>query len=93
MRKLAPAKYIIYWCFSRYMSQVQMESLKQDFGESYYNQQHFLRTLKKYIDLELLRTHPVHPLDILVYNYLLYDYKGRLTRNKLLKRYEKEVMH
>ena len=93
MQKSAPAKYIIYWCINRYLTPEQIMSLKKDFGKSVTNQKKFLQTLMKYFDIERLHTNPIHPLDFLVYNYLIYDYKGRLTKTKLLKRYEKEVMN
>lgn len=46
----------------------------------------------KYMDIERLRLAPMIPEDIMVYNYLQYEFKGKFIKSKLISRYDREVM-
>jgi hypothetical protein len=88
----ATPKQIIFWCVCRYLTKQQVNALKEDLGSSFAQQKKFIEHIKKHMDIERLRTEPVHRMDILVYNYILCDFKGTIRKNKLLAKYEREVM-
>jgi hypothetical protein len=51
----------------------------------------FYRTMLEYVDIEKLRTKPIVKEDIWVYNYCMYEVKNRMTKTKLIKKYEREI--
>lgn len=81
------SKYLTFWCISRYLSNDEIKILKDEIGKLKTNRK-FISTLLRCFDIERLKTHPMHPLDILIYNHILYEKGGR---SKLISRYNKEV--
>lgn len=87
-------RYIIFIAVSRYLTQEQITKIKDDLGKENPKQDRkFLTILKRYFDFEKMRTHPYIWQDIWIYNYLLYDFRTKLTRHKLINKYEREVIN
>lgn len=86
-------RYIISWAVSRYLIDEQIDKLKNNLVKGNLKQdRRFLSEIKKVIDLERLLKNPIIPEDAWIYNYLIYDVKTKFPRNKLIARYEKEIV-
>jgi hypothetical protein len=86
-------RYIIFWAVSNYLSESEMEALIHDFIKGpVHHCPRFLPTIAKHFDIERFRTHPVIWQDIWLYNYIMYDVKGRFPRNRLIAEYDKRIL-
>lgn len=92
-RKYSDPKFIVLWCMFRYMApQDRTRLLDEIKRRKRLTDRQLLDHVGRVLDLERLRTAPVAPLDILVYNYLTYGFEGKFKRSALLSQYRKEVM-
>ncbi|MBC7915395.1 MAG: hypothetical protein H7Y07_14880 [Pyrinomonadaceae bacterium] len=87
-------KFIIYLCICNYLNEEQVQALRNELSQKKLRyDKDFLRVIKRYIDLELLREKPIIWQDIWVYNYLIYDAtKSKFPRKGLIVKYEKEII-
>lgn len=86
-------RYIVFWAVSRYMTDAQIESFRNDIGRSSRaGIKQFTAAFSKHIDLEILLHAPQIREDAWIYNYLKYDCNTRFKRSKLISRYEREIV-
>jgi hypothetical protein len=84
---------ILLWVAQNYLSQEKFQHLLDNLGQGYKTDGKFLRIFLRHFDLNDARKRRIAPLDDLIFNYLEYDCKStRLPRNKLIARYESEVV-
>ena len=85
-------RYVIFTAIQNYLNEAQVKNLREQLGRRKLGDKEFINTVKKHIDLELLRTKPFIWQDIWIYNYILYDFKTKFVRNKLIIRYITEII-
>lgn len=84
---------VVLLALLRYMTPEDVERMKTDLAKlKTVTDRLLVDRFRKYLDIERLRTTPLVPEDIMVYNYLQYEFKGKFTKIKLLAKYEREVM-
>lgn len=91
--KLVP-RYIIFWAITNYIDAEKEEEIMKEFvtykkiGDAL-----FMRVINKHFDIEIFLKKPIIWQDVWLYNYITYDFKnGKFPRNKLIERYEKEII-
>ncbi len=101
--KYHPQK-IIYWAVSRYLTIEELDKLKNDLinykssnaisfsGKITLRDNMFLTKVKKHFNLERMLKNPLIPEDAWLFNYIEYDTKPSFPRNKLISRYEREIV-
>jgi len=89
-------KYIILTTIYRYMDEPAIEDLKKDLAKiSPRSHKKFLELIRKHFDINILRTKPLIPEDVYIYNYLTFELTSnfyrtvRFKRSGLIARYEK----
>jgi len=87
-----PTRYVIYIAIQNYLDEAQIKNLREQLGRRRLGDKEFINTIRKHIDIELLRTKPFIWQDIWIYNYLMYDFKTKFVRNKLINNYIKEII-
>lgn len=86
-------RYIVFWVFSRYMTEDQIETFRIDIGKYHRGGvKSFIAALSKHVDLEILLRTPQIREDAWIYNYLIYDCKTGFPRSQLIRRYEREIV-
>ncbi|MBS1941169.1 MAG: hypothetical protein JST38_09860 [Bacteroidetes bacterium] len=84
---------VVLLALLRYMKPEEVERMKIDLAKlKAVTDRLLVDRFRKYLDIERLRTEPLVPEDIMVYNYLQYEFTGKFIKTKLLARYEREVM-
>lgn len=85
--------FIILWTISRYITDEQLQKVKQVVGKYKLIRSTTLqKAISEYMELDVLIKQPQIPEDAWVYNYLMYETKYSYPKSKLIKRYEKEVV-
>jgi hypothetical protein len=83
-------KYIVYIAVCNYLSEEELNLLKEDIGKMKSKSgKIFLAIIKKHFDVERMRLKPFIWQDIWIYNYLKYE---AFKRTKLIAKYEKEII-
>lgn len=86
-------RFIIYWAVCRYLKEGQIDALRNELTKcSMVGDKRSLAIIKKHIDMERLLKNPIIREDAWIYNYIQYDTKNRFPKNKLIARYEKEIV-
>jgi hypothetical protein len=85
--------FIILWTISRYITDEQLQKVKQVVGKyKLIGPATLQKTISEHMDLEVLIKKPQIWEDAWVYNYLKYETKYSYPKSKLIKRYEREVV-
>jgi hypothetical protein len=91
-RKHNAPKLVVLWALLRYIDPALRKLLLQDMrSRKRLSDIQLLDHVKQAVDIERLRTEALQWQDIWVYNYLLYEFKGKFNRSLLLGRYHREV--
>jgi len=85
------AREIIYLVVCNYLKWEEIEKLSNALADIKQDRR-FLTMISKYFDIELLKSNKEFWQDVWIYNYLKYDFKGRLGKGKLIMKYEREVL-
>ncbi|MFY0689803.1 MAG: hypothetical protein JXQ90_21720 [Cyclobacteriaceae bacterium] len=95
MRRRRPKyspQYVIYYCLNGYMDDETNEYFKRTIGAHKSKKVHegsFIKTIRKFVDIEQLKDNPLRWQDIWIYNYIHYFAPKDKT---LLWQYETEVI-
>jgi hypothetical protein len=88
-----PPRLVVVMALLKYMKPNEIEALKVDLAKlKTVTDRLLVDRFRKYLDLERLRVQPIIPEDIMVYNYLQYEFTGKFRKTKLLAKYGREVM-
>jgi hypothetical protein len=84
---------VVMLALLKYMKSEEIERMKTDLAKlKRVTDRLLVDRFRKYLDIDRLRTSPMLAEDIMVYNYLQYEFKGTFAKTKLLAQYNREVM-
>lgn len=88
-----PPRLVVVMALLKYMKPEEIEALKSDMVKlKRVTDRLLVDRFRTHLDLERLRVKPIIPEDIMVYNYLQYEFTGKFRKTQLLAKYEREVM-
>lgn len=88
-----PPRLVVMLALMKYMKPEEIDRLTADLAKlKRVTDRLLVDRLRKHLDIERLRTAPILPEDIMVYNYLQYEFKGKFMKTKLLAKYNREVI-
>ena len=88
-----PPRLVVILALLKYMKPDEIGRMKDDLAKlKRVTDRLLVARFRKYLDIDRLRTAPMLSEDIMVYNYLQYEFNGKFVKTKLLAKYNREVM-
>ena len=86
-------RFIIYWAVCRYLSEEEIESLRNNLAKGKLTQDNrFLSEIRKVFDFKRMLINPQIREDAWIYNHIEYEMSTRFHRKGLIAKYEKVVV-